>query len=447
MPSLRKAVVPAIGLVCLLSSTALAAIAPPAIVKSYNAVSIKLGQTTTLQFVVTNSNATPQFLTGVAFNDTLPPGLQLNSVDYTFSCGPGVIATTPGSISLTGAIIGYVGYIGGNTCTIGVTVQGIAVGKQINTTGTVTSNEGAGNTAQATINVVGPPQFTKAFNTKYLQIGQTTPLQFTIVNPNSIPLTGVNFTDTFPAGLKFVSLDYTFGCDGGVISTSPTSVNLTNAKINEAGNPAGNQCVIGVSVQGTVLGAQNNVSSTVTSVEADPGAAAVAGVIVVGDGMQVTYAGNLSASDAVFNFSNAGMTGGTICANIYAFSPDEQLISCCACPITPNGLASLSVRSDILSNTLTPAVPSSIVVKVLATNPKTCNAANPGPLAAGLVAWGSNSHSLPAIATTEMPFISATLSNTELTRITALCTFIQSNGSGFGICKSCRSGALGGSKK
>jgi hypothetical protein len=44
---------------------------------------------------------------------------------------------------------------------------------------------------------------------------------------------------------------------------------------------------------------------------------------------------------------------------------------------------------------------------------------------------------------TETAFTPSTLSATELTRITSLCGFIQSNGSGFGICRSCRLGGLG----
>jgi hypothetical protein len=34
-----------------------------------------------------------------------------------------------------------------------------------------------------------------------------------------------------------------------------------------------------------------------------------------------------------------------------------------------------------------------------------------------------------------------------LSRLTGLCTFINGNGSGFGICRSCRLGGLGASSK
>jgi hypothetical protein len=165
---------------------------------------------------------------------------------------------------------------------------------------------------------------------------------------------------------------------------------------------------------------------------------------------QVRYAGNLAVGDSVINITNTGATGGNICVNVYTFSPDEQLVSCCSCTVTPNGLVSLSARNDLISNTLTPAVPSAIVVKLLATSGGACNASTPGALATGMAAWGTTLHALPVAGTfglTETAFTPATLSAAELGRISALCGFIQSNGSGFGICRSCRLGALGTVKR
>ena len=161
---------------------------------------------------------------------------------------------------------------------------------------------------------------------------------------------------------------------------------------------------------------------------------------------QVRYASNLQIGDSIINITNSGATGGNICANVYTFSPDEQLISCCSCTVTPNALVSLSANSDLVSNTLTPAHPTSIVIKLLGST-GTCNAAAPGALASGLLAWGTTLHSSSAVAGgnfgTETAFSPATLSAGELARITSFCGFIQANGSGFGICSSCRLGGLG----
>ncbi len=184
---------------------------------------------------------------------------------------------------------------------------------------------------------------------------------------------------------------------------------------------------------------------------------------------QIRYSSNLNLGDSVINITNSGARGaglaagtsasttGAICVNVYAFSPDEQMISCCSCPVTPNGLVSLSARQDLISNTLTPAQPTSIIVKLLASAPVggscTGSAASPGELTTGLHAWGTTVHAgataATALAVTESPFLPAKLSGVgtpgtgELYRLTQLCTFINANGSGFGICRSCRLGGLG----
>ena len=187
---------------------------------------------------------------------------------------------------------------------------------------------------------------------------------------------------------------------------------------------------------------------------------------------QVRYAANLAIGDSVVDFTNTGASStvafptqnGNICVNVYAFSPDEQEVSCCTCLVTPNGLQSLSARNDLISNTLTPGVPTGIVIKLLAsqgiaggaTAVSQCNAATVGTganvLVPGLAAWGTTIHALPVtpgtpattFGVTETPFTNATLSAAELVRITSLCGFAQTNGSGFGICRACRLGGLGG---
>jgi len=193
------------------------------------------------------------------------------------------------------------------------------------------------------------------------------------------------------------------------------------------------------------------------------------------DGYKISYFSNLAIGESVINLTNtgassndAGLTGGTfaqngeICANLYAYSPDEQLVSCCSCNVTPNGLNSLSVKADLATNTLTPIIPSSLVVKIIATaGGSSCTASTAATVNAltqrlpGLLAWGSTLHALPVTpgtpagtyGGTETPFLTATMSPAELTRMTQLCAFIRSNGSGFGICKSCKVGGLGASAK
>jgi hypothetical protein len=170
----------------------------------------------------------------------------------------------------------------------------------------------------------------------------------------------------------------------------------------------------------------------------------------------IRFAANLDKGDSVINVTNTGFNGapllgpgfgtsvGNLCVNVYTFSPDEQLVSCCSCLVTPNGLASLSLNADLLKTTLTGVIPTSAVVKLVASVPET------GALAGGMLAWGTTIHGQPPAGTlgiTETPFTRGTLSRSELASITGRCASILGNGSGFGVCRSCRTGALGASRQ
>ena len=189
---------------------------------------------------------------------------------------------------------------------------------------------------------------------------------------------------------------------------------------------------------------------------------------------QIRYAANLTLGDSVINITNTGANGaslngpgfggavGNICVNVYAFSPDEQLISCCSCLITPNGLASLSVVNDLISNTLTGVRPNSAVIKLVntlaggsgASAGASCTnsaalagaagAGGPFAIVPGMLAWGTTIHAAPVgLAVTETAFSNATLSEQERASITNRCINIIGNGSTFGQCRSCRVGGLG----
>jgi hypothetical protein len=185
------------------------------------------------------------------------------------------------------------------------------------------------------------------------------------------------------------------------------------------------------------------------------------------DVFQINYAANLNIGDSFLNFTNSGATtnsscdsDGTVCLdiagpstsqslciNLYTFDPQEELIACCTCSATPNALVSLSVVKSLISNPLTPAIPTSVVVKAVATT-GTCDAANPGPLAHGLVAWGTTLHQNTSTAAktysvTETPFSQAALTAAELNHISSFCGFIKADGSNFGICGGCPSNGLG----
>ena len=139
---------------------------------------------------------------------------------------------------------------------------------------------------------------------------------------------------------------------------------------------------------------------------------------VVADEFQVHYAANLNIGDSVVDITNTGATvsngvSQNLCANLYTFDPAEEMISCCSCVVTPNGLQSLSVLKSLISNPLTPAVPTAVVVKIIASVGSPCNPnGTTTRLAHGLLAWGTTLHQntsvgSPAYAVTETPFAQA----------------------------------------
>src|SRR5581483_6753127 len=97
-----------------------------------------------------------------------------------------------------------------------------------------------------------------------------------------------------------------------------------------------------------------------------PGKACVNGVCGGEATMQLRYVTNLDVADSIIDVTNSGASG-NICVNVYAFSPDEQLVSCCACLLTPNQVMSFSARNDLIADV--PLPPTSLVVKLVATQP------------------------------------------------------------------------------
>jgi hypothetical protein len=235
----------------------------------------------------------------------------------------------------------------------------------------------------------------------------------------------------------------------GAISGTPTTAgtfNFTAQVVDSTGTQAGTTTA--------------NCAITISNIPPPPTGPCVnaAATVVLNDGARpegsflVNYAADLDKGDSVINLTNTGFNGasplgpgfgppiGNLCVNVYTFSPDEQLASCCSCLVTPNGLASFSVNGDLLNTTLTGLRPNSVVVKLVGSDPAT------GVLAGGIAAWGTTLHPgqiTGTVTVTEKPFRASTLSAAELASIAGRCASILGNGSGFGICRSCRAGALG----
>jgi hypothetical protein len=304
----------------------------------------------------------------------------------------------------------------------------------------------------------------------------------------------VNIVTT--AGSARAGATYTFVCGQdvptctGVIPDSTQALNLTSSATNQTGLPGlalfftgvgavppaglGNAQSYDISNSSLSVGAGQEAScgNATCSFPAAPARDTVAGTVValgMDTPFQVSYAANPAAGESYINIINTGANGasllgpgfgaaaGNICVNVYAFAPDEQEISCCSCLLTPNSVANLGVNRDLTGTTLTGVVPTSVVVKLVATLAGTggsgtscsSSAATEGTPVFGLAAYGTTPQPVGSsgFSAVEHTFVASTLSAAEYASITGRCASILGNGSGFGVCSSCRSGALGASKQ
>jgi hypothetical protein len=124
-------------------------------------------------------------------------------------------------------------------------------------------------------------------------------------------------------------------------------------------------------------------------------------------------------------------------ALIYVFDADQQLVECCGCRLTPDGLRTLDVNNDLTSNPNNGlfSLSGTGVIKVASSG-----GSNPGaPIVfkGTILGWGTHENHSGYV--TETSSQKVTVSQGEANRLATVCSIIQSNSSGAGIC-SCGSG-------
>jgi uncharacterized repeat protein (TIGR03803 family) len=150
-------------------------------------------------------------------------------------------------------------------------------------------------------NVQAPPQIVKAFGLAIIPLNGITSLTFSISNPNSgSSLSGISFTDNFPAGLAIAATSNLTnnGC-GGTVAGAPGAslVSLTGGTL-----AGGASCTISLNVTGTSEGTINN-SVSVTSTQTGAGNTSIASLVVQaglfsptsgtqGENLNVTFTGS-----------------------------------------------------------------------------------------------------------------------------------------------------------
>lgn len=251
---------------------------PPVITKSFGAAIVPLNGSTSLSFTISNPAANAVALTGVAFTDTLPAGLVVSTPSgLTGTCGGGTITAAAGSssVSLAGAMLAT-----NSSCAFSVNVNMATGGVKNNTVQVTSANGGTGNTSNATVTATIPPVILKTFGAASIPLNGSTSLSFTIQNNNPTQsLSGVAFTDAFPAGLAVATPNGLTGtCGAGTITAAQGSaaVSLTGATL-----AASSSCTFAVNVTGIAAGTQNNTTGTVTSTEGGTGGTASASLVVI----------------------------------------------------------------------------------------------------------------------------------------------------------------------
>ncbi len=161
-----------------------------------------------------------------------------------------------------------------------------------------------------------------------------------------------------------------------------------------------------------------------------------------------------SAPDAQLSIINVGTTGGTspagdLCANIYVFDTKQEMAECCSCKVPANALTIFSLNTNLTSNPLLAPLANGVIEVAASPVPANtgCNAAAFPFAFGGLGAWithvvqpGSGAFSVSELPLTPVtpasPASPAGISSgsVELSHLQSLCSFIQSDGSGFGIC-------------
>lgn len=154
-------------------------------------------------------------------------------------------------------------------------------------------------------------------------------------------------------------------------------------------------------------------------------------------------------ADQQIRLVNFGATGtpltspvGDVCANVYVFDANQEMVSCCSCRITPNALLTLSVANGLTNNPVTSVVPINGDVKILSTSAEGSTPCSPLSQNGGFLnsTAGFNTHLQVSGGTaggmylTETKIIPSTISYAEYTFLLQACQYARYLGSNKGVC-------------
>ncbi|MBK5276635.1 MAG: DUF11 domain-containing protein [Desulfuromonadales bacterium] len=260
-------------------SDALYVVTKPTVNKSFltNPATLSGGTSSSVMRITIKNNAGIN-ITAVSLTDSFPstPSQMrwVNTVAnscggaLTDAAGAALVSNNSTGIKLTGGAITAAAV----TCTIDVTVSVSATGNYDNVTSGVTSsaNPSPGpNSNTATLTAyLSAPAVTKTFANGIFQTGGTNRLTITLTNPNTAAITGLTFTDTYPANLFNAAAPNLTSTCGGTATAAPGSgtLSLTGGTI-----PASGSCSLSVDVTTTLPGSYTNMltAGTIISTNAN----------------------------------------------------------------------------------------------------------------------------------------------------------------------------------
>ena len=150
-----------------------------------------------------------------------------------------------------------------------------------------------------------------------------------------------------------------------------------------------------------------------------------------------------SPIDTMLRLINVGSAGnpqtspvGDVCANIYVFDSNQEMISCCSCRLTPNELITSSVANDLTNNPLVSVIPVNGVIKIMPTaaTAATCDPTATAPSDSTLLEAATTHLEVTGGSSymTESEMAAVPLSSGEAGFLVSACTFVQYLGGGYG---------------
>jgi uncharacterized repeat protein (TIGR01451 family) len=250
----------------------------PTLSKSFSPDPIAQGSSTLLTFTIANPNSFP--LTNVRFTDTLPAGLAVVNGVAT-QCGGTLTRTAPTSLVFAGGTLAA-----GASCTVTASVTAANAGVYDNVSAFIEATYSVGTlkniTASGygsdTLTVLDPPAINKSFAPDPILPGEAATLTFVILTPNpNDTLTGVQFTDTFPAtpGQMVVAAAPTASTSGCGTPVFAPAAGAGSISFSSGSIAPGGTCTVRVNVTAPVAGEYSNLSSTVQ--------ATISGVTLLGN--------------------------------------------------------------------------------------------------------------------------------------------------------------------